>query len=179
MMGDRDHNVEAGKQRTVKDSPCEDGYNPSAMVTAEKEATAPSSSANDMNQRRDPNVIDWNGPDDPQNPRNWSRNAKLLNCIIIILLTFLTPLGSSMFAPGVPGLLREFHTQSQTLAEFVVSIYILGYAVGPLLIGPASETYGRHPVYIICNVMFIIFTVACAVAQSMGQLVTFRFFAGG
>ncbi|KAK3674079.1 hypothetical protein LTR78_005926 [Recurvomyces mirabilis] len=83
-----------------------------------------------------------------------------------------------MFAPGVPDVLRDFGTTSETLAAFVVSVYILGYAVGPLLIGPASETYGRYWVYVICNIMFLIFTTAYAVSQNMAQLIVFRFFAG-
>jgi hypothetical protein len=125
----------------------------------------------------DEGTVDWGGPDDPHNPRDWTSKAKVFNCLTIILLTLLTPLASSMFAPGVPDVLRNFHTDSQTLAEFVVSIYILGYAIGPLLIGPASETYGRYPVYVACSVLFLIFTIACAVAQSMAQLIVFRFFA--
>lgn len=83
-----------------------------------------------------------------------------------------------MFAPGVPAVLRTFNTQDETVATFVVSIYILGFAVGPLIVSPLSEIYGRYKVYLVCNVMFIVFTIACAVASSMGQLVAFRFFAG-
>jgi len=74
--------------------------------------------------------------------------------------------------------LRDFDCRSESLAEFVVSIYVLGYAIGPLLIGPASETYGRYRVYVFCNILFLVFTIACAVAQSMSQLIIFRFFAG-
>lgn len=90
----------------------------------------------------------------------------------------MTPLASSMFAPGVPAVLRTFGTRDETVATFVVSIYILGFAVGPLVISPLSEIYGRWPVYLVCNVMFIVFTIACAVAGSIGQLIAFRFFAG-
>lgn len=126
----------------------------------------------------DPNIVDWDGPNDPSNPRNWTTNAKLANTSLVIVLTLLTPLASSMFAPGVPQVLSEFHSSSATIAEFVVSIYILGFAVGPLLISPLSEIYGRFPVYFICNIMFIIFTIACAVSGSMAQLIVFRFFAG-
>ena len=126
----------------------------------------------------DPNVVDWDGPEDPRNPMNWTGKAKIINCSTIIFLTLLTPLASSMFAPGVPDVLREFHETSVTLAAFVVSVYLLGFAVGPLLISPLSEIYGRRPVYMVCNVGFIVFTVACAVASSMSQLIVFRFLAG-
>lgn len=83
-----------------------------------------------------------------------------------------------MFAPGVPQVLEDFEVGSTTLAEFVVSIYILGFAVGPLIISPMSEIFGRLPVYIVCNVLFEIFTIACAVSSSLTQLIIFRFFAG-
>ena len=129
-------------------------------------------------EQEDPNIVDWSGPNDPHNPRNWPTRAKIFNLLLVILLTLLTPLASSMFAPGVPQVLQDFRTGSTTLAEFVVSIYILGFAVGPLLISPMSEMYGRLPVYIVCNVMFEIFTIACAVSQNLTQLIVFRFFAG-
>lgn len=60
----------------------------------------------------------------------------------------------------------------------IEQIYILGFAVGPLIISPSSEIFGRLRVYMVCNVMFIIFTVACAVSRSISQLIVFRFFAG-
>lgn len=124
------------------------------------------------------NIVDWDGPEDPENPRNWPTKVKQFNTILIIFLTLLTPLASSMFAPAVPSVLHTFHSSSVTIAELVVSIYLLGYAVGPLLISPLSEIYGRYPVYLVCNILFVVFTVACAVAGSMEQLIVFRFFAG-
>lgn len=64
------------------------------------------------------------------------------------------------------------------LGSFVVSVYVLGYMVGPFLIAPLSELYGRVPLYHSCNVFFLIFTIACAVAQSLPQLIVFRFLSG-
>lgn len=141
---------------------------------AEKQAAAAQQSSNIT----DPNIVTWDGDDDPKNPMNWTARAKTIDCGIIIYLTLLSPLASSMFAPGVPDVLREFHETSDTLAALVVSVFLLGFAVGPLLISPLSEIYGRRPVYVVCNVGFIVFTVACAVASSMPQLIVFRFFAG-
>jgi len=130
------------------------------------------------NETTDPNIVSWDGEDDPQNPMNWTTKKKITNCGAIIFLTLLTPLASSMFAPGVPEVLSDFKETSVTLAAFVVSVFLLGFAVGPLLISPLSEIYGRRPVYMVCNVGFIIFTVACAVAKSMPQLIVFRFLSG-
>ena len=83
-----------------------------------------------------------------------------------------------MFAPGIPEVLREFQTTSQSLATFVVAVYVLGFAVGPLIIAPLSEIYGRVPIYNVTNVMFVVFTILCAISNSMTMLIVMRFFAG-
>lgn len=35
----------------------------------------------------DPNIVDWNGPDDPENPLNWSKTKKNLHVVIVSLFT--------------------------------------------------------------------------------------------
>lgn len=125
-----------------------------------------------------PNVVDWDSSDDAAKALNWPGKKKFRNIAVISSITFLTPLASSMFAPAIPELLPEFHSTNQTIASFVVSVYVLGYAIGPLIIAPLSELYGRLVVYHCCNVLFIIFTIACAVAPNMGSLVFFRLVEG-
>ncbi|CAI7671642.1 unnamed protein product [Penicillium palitans] len=127
---------------------------------------------------RDPNIVDWDGPDDPENPLNWTSGKKVTATCSIALITFLTPLGSSMFAPGVGQLVKDFNVTSTELASFVVSVYLLGYCFGPLLIAPLSELYGRQYVYHVCNILYVIWTIACAFAPEMGSLIVFRFLAG-
>lgn len=88
------------------------------------------------------------------------------------------PLASSMFAPGIPQVMEDFNSTSNIVATFVVSIYVLGFAFGPLVIAPASEMYGRSPVYHTCNFFFTIFTICNAVSTNMPMLIAFRFLAG-
>jgi MFS family permease len=83
-----------------------------------------------------------------------------------------------MFAPGVPQLVKDFSVTSTELSSFVVSVYLLGYCFGPLLIAPLSEMYGRQYIYHVCNVLYVIWTVCCAVAPEVGSLIVFRFLAG-
>ena len=74
---------------------------------------------------KDPNIVGWDGPDDPANPMNWSTGLKVSNVAIISAMTFVTPLASSMFAPGVPAIMTEFQSTNVQLATFVVSVYVL------------------------------------------------------
>jgi multidrug resistance protein len=83
-----------------------------------------------------------------------------------------------MFAPGVADLMKDFHQTNSTIGSFTVSIYLLGFGLGPLFIAPMSELYGRLPVYHICNSFFIIFVIACAVSTDIGMFLAFRFLSG-
>ncbi|GJD04465.1 major facilitator superfamily transporter [Colletotrichum higginsianum] len=127
---------------------------------------------------QDPNIVYWDGPDDPENPQNWTMKMKWFNVAAISMLTFVTPLGSSMFAPGIPKIMVEFGETSSTVATFVVSIYVLGFAFGPLIIAPMSEVYGRARLYIWGNIFFTLFTVGVALSQNMAMMMAFRFLMG-
>ncbi|RSL44559.1 hypothetical protein CEP53_011176, partial [Fusarium sp. AF-6] len=123
-------------------------------------------------------VVWWESDKDPQNPYNFPTWRKVLNCALVSSLTFVTPLASSMFAPGVPELMIEFGSKSSELASFCVSVYVLGFAAGPMVFAPLSELYGRVPIYHIGNIGFIVFVIACAKAPSLGALIAFRFLSG-
>ena len=48
----------------------------------------PSSSTGTMvDEPTDPNVVDWDGPDDPEHPLNWSKTRKNLHLVIVSLFT--------------------------------------------------------------------------------------------
>ncbi|KAH8682624.1 bicyclomycin resistance protein [Xylariales sp. PMI_506] len=125
----------------------------------------------------DPNVVWWS-ENDPEHPYNWPAWRTLSNCVLISAMTFVTPLASSIFAPGVPELMAEFGSSSLLLASFVVSVYILGFAFGPLIMAPLSEIYGRMVVYHACNICFLAFVVGCALAPTLNALIVFRFLSG-
>ncbi|KXJ91756.1 major facilitator superfamily domain-containing protein [Microdochium bolleyi] len=65
------------------------------------------------------------------------------------------------------------------MASLVVSIYVVGFALGPLVFAPLSEVYGRLYIYHhISNILFLIFTVSCALSTQTAMFVTFRLLAG-
>ncbi|KFY30741.1 hypothetical protein V493_01687 [Pseudogymnoascus sp. VKM F-4281 (FW-2241)] len=123
-------------------------------------------------------IVWWDGPEDPDNPMNWSPTWKWVNICVISVISFLVPLVSSMLAPGVQLVMEDFNTSSPTFATFVVSIFVLGFACGPLLLAPLSELYGRVVIYNTTNVLFLAFTILCAVSQNPSMLLAFRFLSG-
>jgi MFS family permease len=87
-------------------------------------------------------------------------------------------LAATMFAPGSAALAKEFHITSSTVVSLTVSIYLFGFAVGPMFIAPVSELYGRLVIYHTCNVIYIGFIIGCALGKSTGMFLVFRFLAG-
>ncbi|EKD14387.1 hypothetical protein MBM_07617 [Drepanopeziza brunnea f. sp. 'multigermtubi' MB_m1] len=141
---------------------------------------APSPVPNQTDADADPDsrfIVDW-GENDLEQPTKWSSFKKWKNLWIVSAITFITPLASSMFAPGVPQLMKDFNSDDRIISSFVVSVYILGFAIGPLIIAPMCELYGRKKLYQCCNVLFFIFTIACSEATNLHMLLACRFFAG-
>ncbi|KAK0119746.1 hypothetical protein ONS95_011181 [Cadophora gregata] len=127
---------------------------------------------------RDPNLVSWDGVEDPKNPKNWSMRRKWAATLIVSSFTFLSPVSSSMVAPAVNSLAAEFNITSELEKSMTLSIFVLAYAVGPLFLGPLSEMYGRVIVLQISNLFFLFFNLGCGLAQNKGQLIAFRFLSG-
>ncbi|CAN9084950.1 unnamed protein product [Alternaria alternata] len=169
---ERRHSLDEKKHEyTTGEQDVEKGNRPASIYSADEPDA-------EEEPERDPNIVDFDGPDDPENPLNWKASRKWGMVALISGITFLTPLASSQFAPGVPEVMRDFNSTSDLLEGFMVSVYVLGFAFGPLIIAPLSEMYGRLPLYHSCNLLFIVFTIAAAVATNMAQFVVFRFFMG-
>ncbi|CAD6576751.1 MAG: hypothetical protein ASARMPRED_007868 [Alectoria sarmentosa] len=126
----------------------------------------------------DIHVVDFDGPDDPENPLNWSNTRKWGLVGLISAMTLVTNLATLMCAPAAPLILREFSSNNQLYQTLLVSIWELGEAFGPLFIAPLSEIYGRAPVYNAVNIFFCIFSIAGAVSTNIHMFIAFRFLNG-
>jgi hypothetical protein len=91
------------------------GLGPDLEKGARPESVSSSEAEEEQLEDNDPDIIWWDGPDDPQNPLNWPFKKKWGTVILVSAITFLTPLASSMFAPGVPKVMETFHSTSQLL----------------------------------------------------------------
>ncbi|PGH00723.1 hypothetical protein AJ80_09135 [Polytolypa hystricis UAMH7299] len=160
-------------------SPTDVEYSPSVYEGGELERQYVYGYYPESDQQHGRNAVDWDGPNDPENPYNWTVKKKFANIATLSVVTFLMPLGSSIFAPGIESVMKEFNSTNEPLSSFVVSVYFLAFAFCPLVFGPLSEVYGRMPFYHIANVLFVLANVACALASSLEWLIIFRLFAGG
>ncbi|KAG8933239.1 hypothetical protein FRC01_010228 [Tulasnella sp. 417] len=122
-------------------------------------------------------LVRWDGPGDPENPKNWSRPYRWFLTMVSGLLMFNASFASSAPA-GVLDQLIEHFSLSRILAILTISLFVVGYCVGPLAWGPLSEHYGRRPVLLAGFFGYTAFQVGCTVAETKEQLLVFRFLGG-
>lgn len=122
--------------------------------------------------------VTWDGPYDPRNPLNWSQTRKWVVTILVSMFTFISPFSSTMIAPVLPVISDDFDISEGFQRQLVMTIFLLGYAQGPFVLGPLSEIYGRVTVLQYANLIYLVFNTACGFAQSKQQMLAFRFLAG-
>ncbi|KAL1845958.1 hypothetical protein Plec18167_009088 [Paecilomyces lecythidis] len=154
---------------TERDTDLERGPREDLEKTATRKSTR---------SQRDPKLVTWEGPDDPENPKNWSMKRKWAATFVVSCFTFISPVSSSMVAPALGTIAAEFNVKNEVESQLMLSVFILAYAVGPLFLGPLSEMFGRVKVLQLANLFYLAFNIACGVCTSKGQLIAFRFLSG-
>lgn len=96
------------------------------------------------------------------------------------MLTVNRNLAIPICAPAIPEMLAEFRITKHLgfYQTFILSVWGFGQIVGPLVLGPFSELYGRLPVYHVSTILFIVFSVGGAVSTNVNMVIAFRFLMG-
>ena len=83
-----------------------------------------------------------------------------------------------MVAPALAKIGQDLGITQEIELSMTLSVFVLAYAIGPLLLGPLSEIYGRVIVLQLSSLFFLVWNIACGFATSQGQLTAFRFLSG-
>ena len=105
-------------------------------------------------------------------------NGTRLTLNSVSSFTFISPVSSSMVAPALGAISKEFGITNDVISSLTLSIFVLAYAIGPLFLGPLSEMYGRVIVLQVSNLLYLFFNLGCGLAQTKAQMIIFRFLAG-
>lgn len=73
--------------------------------------------------QKDRYLVNWDGPTDKENPRNWSNPYKAWITFQLGMLALAASLGSSIIAPGETDIARYVGVSSET-AVLTVSLYV-------------------------------------------------------
>ncbi|PGH23747.1 hypothetical protein AJ80_02176 [Polytolypa hystricis UAMH7299] len=144
----------------------------------EKDAEAlESSGIQDASPLKDPNLVEWDGPADPDNPVNWSLAKKWYITMMLALVTFCVTFSSSIFSQAT-GVTAELYGVSTEVTTLATSLVVLGFGLGPLVWGPLSELYGRMIPLFTGFAIFVIFQIPVATAQNLHTIMICRFLIG-
>jgi MFS transporter, DHA1 family, multidrug resistance protein len=97
-----------------------------------------------------------------------------------LLLGFLAAVPYSGIDINLPALSATGATLGVSPSEvgLTMSAFMLSLAVAPLIYGPISDRFGRKPVVAFGVTLFVVASLACAVAQSLPALLICRFVQG-
>jgi DHA1 family bicyclomycin/chloramphenicol resistance-like MFS transporter len=97
--------------------------------------------------------------------------------IILAALVALGPLTIDMYLPAMPGMVDALDTTTSQV-QLTISSYLLGFSIFHLLCGPLADRFGRRPVLIGGLALYLLASLACARAQSIDELLLYRFLQG-
>lgn len=89
----------------------------------------------------------------------------------------MSPLASSMFTPAILQIAQSLHTDEQHIIATTTG-YVVMLGVGPLLLAPLSETFGRRMLYLICFGVFALLQIPTALSPNAGFLIAVRTISG-
>ncbi|MCJ1285099.1 hypothetical protein MMC26_004437 [Xylographa opegraphella] len=119
--------------------------------------------------------VDWE-QDDPENPRNWPIWYKGVVLGFISWSTWVVVVYSTSYTTGLAEMQTDFHISSEPVVTLGVTTYLIGLAIGSVVLAPISEIYGRRPVYMISMFLFMILIIPCGLATSLAEVLVVRFF---
>lgn len=94
------------------------------------------------------------------------------------LLSINSTMGSSVASNEITALQTVFGFPDGSQTVLPATTYLIGFVLGPLVFAPLSEQYGRRPILISTLCLYIIFTMACALAPNWAGFLVFRFLSG-
>ncbi|EEB06984.1 spermidine family transporter [Schizosaccharomyces japonicus yFS275] len=121
--------------------------------------------------------ITLDGPDDPELATNWPLWLKLRNVFVMGCACLSAGWGSSVFSAALPQVMRKFNL-SHEVALLSITLYVLGFASGPVIWAPMCELFGRRRPMTAAVFIFCIFHIAVATAKDVHTILICRFFCG-
>ncbi|MCJ1315064.1 hypothetical protein MMC15_000379 [Xylographa vitiligo] len=122
-------------------------------------------------------VVEFDGPDDPCHPQNWPLKKKIGIALMLGYTTLVSAFTSSIFSAATVAVAEQFGV-SDEVGILGLSLYVLGFATGPLAWAPLSELRGRRLPLVFSMFGFSIFQIGVATGKDLQTVLLCRFFGG-
>ena len=122
-------------------------------------------------------LVDW-VDGDKQNPKNFSKSFKWICTVLLGLICFVVALGSAIVTGDMDAPAEYFGVSMEVMILASVTMFVIGFGVGPLVFAPMSEEVGRKPIYVITLFVAVIFIIPCGAAKNIGTMIICRLIDG-
>lgn len=110
--------------------------------------------------------------------RSWTYHKKRNTTYLVSLYKLISSLAASSPSPALSVIAEKFGTHDKTLKILPLSAYLLGYTIGPLIIAPLSDSFGRIRMLQVSNLFFVVFNLAAGFANNNTALIMLRTLSG-
>jgi hypothetical protein len=110
---------------------------------------------------------------DPENPKNWSKAYRWWCTGVVAFTCFVVAFCSGVITADLVGVQKSFGV-SEEVSFLTITVFVVGFGVGPLVFAPMSEVFGRQPVYVSTLLVAVVFVIPGAVAKNIGTLIVTR-----
>ncbi len=101
--------------------------------------------------------------------------GRLAMTLLLGLLVSFAPMTIDLYLPAFPIMARDLATDAESI-QLTLSVYMVGFALSQTIFGPISDRFGRKPTIMIGTSIYLVASVACALATTVEQLIVFRLF---
>ncbi|MCW2522384.1 MAG: transporter [Frankiales bacterium] len=88
-------------------------------------------------------------------------------------LSAIGPIATDMYLPALPTMAREQHASTSTV-QLTLTACLLGLGIGQVVAGPLSDRFGRRRPLLIGMALFMVASIACALAPNIPVLIATR-----
>lgn len=145
----------------------------------EKSKESGSAASDTPSANPDAVMVSWEGEDDPENPYNWPIYQKAFFVFEIAFLTTSVYMALAIYTPAINELMEQFEI-GQVVATLPLTLFVVGYGIGPMFFSPMSENavFGRTSIYITTLFIFFILQIPTALSKNIAGLCILRFLSG-
>ena len=104
-----------------------------------------------------------------------TRYAK--NAIVLGLMSAVGPFAIDMYLPALPTIAADLKAPTAA-AQMTLMAFFISFGICQIVYGPVSDARGRKPPLYVGLVLFILGSIGCGFADSIGTLIAFRVLQG-
>lgn len=86
-------------------------------------------------------------------------------------------MSGAMLAPALKSIAADLETDEEE-AQIFLSIFVLAFAFGPMVLSPLAEVFGRRPVWMLSSCFYILWNTVAGFSQTPGLLIASRILSG-